>query len=138
MKKTSSGADDFSITNATRGALPRIAFSNMKEAIMGKGYSLSLVFIGDQRMRTLNRTSRGKDATTDILSFPLSKASGEIFISLQEASKRSKKFGLPPTKYLTFLFIHGLLHLKGHDHGRTMEQLEKRWCKQFNISLPEN
>ena len=36
--------------------------------------------------------------------------------------------------YIAFLFIHGLLHLKGHDHGDTMESLERRYVKQFGIS----
>jgi len=129
--------DTFAITNATRSPLPRVAFLRIKETILGKNYSLSLVFIGDTRMRALNYDSRGKDTTTDILSFPLSKTSGEMFISVKEASRRCKNFDLSPTKYITFLFIHGLLHLKGHTHGRTMEQLENSWCKQFNISLPK-
>lgn len=129
--------DTFSITNGTRSNLPRVPFSTIKEKILGKKYSLSLVFIGDVRMRTLNRMYRGKDATTDILSFPLSKESGEIFISLKESTKRSGPFGMKPLPYLTFLFIHGVLHLKGLKHGRTMEQLEYSWSKQFNVSVPK-
>ena len=83
---------------------------------MGKGYELSLVFCGNSLSRKLNRVYRGKDRPTNVLSFPLSKNSGEIFINLS---------GLGAFGVLE-LFIHGLLHLKGMAHGRKMEQAEKK------------
>ena len=126
--------DTFSITNGTQGTIPRVPFSVIKDKVLGKRYELSLTFIGDTRMRTLNHAYRNKDTTTDILSFPLSKESGEIFISQKEATRQSKKFDMSPRDHLTFLFIHGLLHLKGLKHGRTMEKLEDRWCKQFGVT----
>lgn len=122
--------------NGTRGSVPRVPFSNIKESVLGKRYTLSLVFVGNTRMRRLNRIYRNKDKTTDILSFPVSKDTGEMFISLQEAKRRCKRFDMKPTEYFTFLFIHGCLHLKGHDHGKKMEQLENKWCEKFNIPLP--
>lgn len=127
--------DTFSIQNGTRGSLPRVPFSDIKDEILGKKYELSLVFIGDTRMRTLNKKYRKKDVTTDILSFPLSRNTGEIFISQKEAARRSKGFDMKPRDHLIFLFIHGLLHLKGLTHGRTMEKLEDRWCKRFGVTV---
>ena len=56
---------------------------------------------------------RGKNKPTNILSFEYSKTSGEIVIQLDCVKKDAPKFGLPYTKFLGFLFIHGLLHLKG-------------------------
>lgn len=129
--------DTFSITNGTRGSLPRVPFLAIKDAILGKRYTFSLVFIGDTRMRALNRASRGKDATTDILSFPISESAGEVFISLRESAKRSRRFGLKPIPYLTFLFIHGCLHLKGYDHSDAMDRLEDSWSRKFGVTLPE-
>jgi probable rRNA maturation factor len=104
---------------------------------MGDAYALSIAFVGNTAMRRLNRTHRKKDKTTDILSFGLSKQSGEIVISLTEAAKRARAFGMKPSDYLPFLFVHGLLHLKGYDHGKTMERLEKRHCTQFKIPFPQ-
>jgi len=126
----------FSITNTTRGTLPRVVFSRIKERILGKHYELSVVFVGEERMRRLNREHRGIDTATDILSFPLSKHSGEIFIHLASAKKKASVFSLKTTHYVAFIFIHGCLHLKGYAHGRTMETLEDSWCRSFDIPPP--
>ena len=122
-----------SITNAAKGKLPRLPFSAMKEAVLGKKYRLSVVVITLAKMRSLNRTYRKKDAPTDILSFPLSKTEGEIFLNLTEAGKESKKFGRPFENFIAFLFIHGLVHLKGFAHGSRMEVLERKFRNKFNV-----
>ncbi len=112
-----------------------VPFTKMKQAVLGSRYDLSLSFIGDVRMRKLNREYRKKDATTDVLSFEIDTNLGEIFISLKEATKRAGAFQMTPRAYIAFLFIHGMLHLKGHDHGRNMDALEKKYCGQFKIPL---
>ena len=83
---------------------------------MGEKYELSLVFCGNFLSRRLNRVYRGKDKVANVLSFPLSAHSGEIFINLTNP----KPFGV------AHLFIHGLLHLKGMQHGDTMEETEQK------------
>jgi Predicted metal-dependent hydrolase len=60
-----------------------------------------------------------------VLSFPLSESSGEIFICPSEA----KKTGFS----IAELFIHALCHLKGMDHGVTMERTEAEICKEFGL-----
>ena len=124
------------MTNGTRGPVPRVPFSVIKEKILGKRYTLSLVFVGDTRMRRMNHEYRKKDATTDILSFPFDTTSGEILISPKEAAKRAKNFNMNSHQYLTFLFIHGCLHLEGFDHGPKMESLENKWCAYFKVPKP--
>lgn len=115
-----------SIKNQTRRQLPRISFENISEKVLGKKYELSLVFIGKDTSRRLNRIYRGKDHPTNVLSFSLNKDSGEIFIDLARTQKDCKKFEKNFKEFLTYLFIHGLLHLKGMDHGDTMEKAETR------------
>jgi ssRNA-specific RNase YbeY (16S rRNA maturation enzyme) len=61
---------------------------------------------------------------SNVLAFPLSKTSGEILICKAAAK--------PYT--VEYLFIHGLLHLKGHKHSATMEREENRLLKQFGLS----
>lgn len=114
-----------------------VPFAFIKEKMLGKRYELSIAFVGDTRMRTLNRTYRGKDASTDVLSFPLSSDSGEIIFSMARVTQKAKKFSLTPREYLAYLFIHGILHLKGLEHGRTMEKLEDSWCRTLNIQPPK-
>ncbi|PIQ66244.1 MAG: rRNA maturation RNase YbeY [Candidatus Zambryskibacteria bacterium CG11_big_fil_rev_8_21_14_0_20_42_18] len=103
-----------------------IPFTNLKNSVLGLDFELSLVFVDNIFSKRLNRTYRGKNKSADVLSFPLSKKSGEIFIDLITAKKEMGKFQMPYRKFVTFLFIHGLLHLKGMKHGTTMERREKK------------
>ena len=122
-------ADSCTITNTTKGKLPRLPFVYIKEAILGKKYELSVSFISARAQRVLNRDYRGKDSTTNILSFSLSKTSGEITFDLARVKKDAPLFDMSYREFLKFLFIHGLLHLKGYEHGSTMEKEEKKWLK---------
>jgi len=108
-------------------------FTKIKEAVLGKEYELSFSFISSEKMKKLNLTYRNINSPTDILSFPLSKKEGEMFICLAEARKEAEKFDRPYENFLRFLFIHGLVHLKGYDHGSTMERIEAKFRKQFGI-----
>jgi len=98
---------------------------------LGKKFELSLVFIESRLSKKLNRIYRKKDRPTNILAFPLSKTSGEIFIDLKQSKKEFEDFGLNFSDFIAFLFIHGLLHLKGMQHGGTMERAERKFYKKF-------
>lgn len=108
-------------------------FEQMKIAVLGKSYDLSVAFVSPARMKELNLSYRNINKPTDILSFPLSEKEGEIYICLSEAKKEAKKFDRAYENFLGFLFIHGLVHLKGFDHGSTMESIEARFRKKFGI-----
>ncbi len=126
-------SDKFSVLNTTKGKPPRLPFLDIKNAALGKQYELSLVFIGGTKSRRLNRIYRGKDKSTNILSFELSKKSGEIFIDLNLAKKQAKKFERKENNFIAFLFIHGLMHLKGMAHGDRMEKAEAKLRSQFGF-----
>ena len=121
------------ILNTGKGKLPRLPFTDMKNTVLGAKYDLSLVFLSPKKMQALNKERRGKNKPTNILSFPLSKTAGEIFISLAVAKKEAPSFDRKFENYLGFLFIHGLTHLKGFDHGSKMESIEQRYRKKFYI-----
>lgn len=125
--------ETFTITNKTKGKLPRLPFAEIKEAVLGKEYDLSLVFIGSTLSRRLNRERRGKDKPANVLSFPLSETSGEIFIDIGHARKQSSQFETTPEKFIGRLLIHGLHHLKGFEHGSKMEVGEETFRKKFNL-----
>jgi len=125
--------ENITIANTTNGKLPRLPFVQMKEAVLGVSYELSLVFIGDKRSKTLNQAYRGKSTPASILSFPLDTRAGEIYINLTLAKRRQNQYGMTHTQLVGYLFIHGLLHLKGLDHGSTMDRREKELCTQFKI-----
>lgn len=126
----------FSLQNKARHPTPRMSFLKTTTLVLGKDYSLSLVFIPPRMMRDLNKAYRNKNTATDILSFPLSKTTGEMFICMDEVKKRSGSFEMNKDEYLGYLFIHGLVHLKGHDHGKKMDALEKKICEKLKIKHP--
>ncbi len=105
----------------------------MKEAILGKKYEHSLSFVGAKRASDLNLAYRQKSYVPNVLSFPLDDTHGEIFICPLVAKKEAPKFNLTEKGYIAYLFIHGLLHLKGHDHSDKMDALEQKYLKQFGI-----
>ena len=103
-----------------------IPFTRLKNTVLGRDFELSLVFIDNRLSRRLNSRYRGKNSPANVLSFPISPKTGEIFIDLVTARRELKNFEMPFEKFVAYLFIHGLLHLKGMKHGYTMEQTEKK------------
>ena len=122
-----------SITNTTKGKLPRLPFVKIAKAVLGDDYDCSLVIIGSRKSRDLNNTYRKKDSPTNILSFPLSKNEGEIFLDLKKSREDAPNFDRSYTNFIGFLFIHGLFHLKGFEHSSNMETQERKIRTLFNI-----
>jgi probable rRNA maturation factor len=125
--------DTLSITSTVKSH-PTHEYQAMKDAILGKRYNLSLVFIGQKKAAGLNEQYRKKSYSPNVLSFPLDEKNGEIFICPQVAKTQAAKYNLSTDGYVAFLFIHGLLHLKGHDHSDTMDAQEQKYLKRFHIS----
>lgn len=125
---------DFFSINSTIKSFPSFPYKEIKEAILGKKYQLSLNFIGTIRAQRLNTTYRKKDYIPNVLSFPLSETQGEIYICPKISYPEARDFNLSKEGYIAFLYIHGLLHLKGYDHSDKMESLEKHFMKKFSIT----
>jgi probable rRNA maturation factor len=106
-------------------------FEFLKDKVLSKEYDLSIAIIGDKKSRRLNQTYRNKSYAPDVLSFPVSKTSGEIFLNPKVARRKSASFDMTPLKYLIYLVIHGMLHLKGMDHGAKMEATEKQLLEKY-------
>lgn len=106
-------------------------FARVAQDTLGKTYDLSVVCVGDAFSKKLNTAYRNKKKGTNVLAFPLSKTSGEIYINIPRARKEARSFESTPLTHICFLFVHGLLHLKGYDHGPRMEQLERRLMKKY-------
>ncbi|HEU0081191.1 MAG TPA: rRNA maturation RNase YbeY [Candidatus Paceibacterota bacterium] len=124
---------NISILNKTKATLPRVAFAAIKDAALGPDYELSLAFVGDEESRELNIRHRGKDYVPNVLSFELGPDAGEVFINPLEARRQAHEFGRTPSNMIAFLYIHALVHLKGMDHGVTMERTEAKLRKEFGI-----
>ncbi|MEN9582512.1 MAG: hypothetical protein RL641_466 [Candidatus Parcubacteria bacterium] len=124
--------ETLSILNETKGKLPRLPFIDLKNAILGKTYELSIAYINPAKAKKLNIAHRGKDYATDVLSFPLSKKSGEIVLCPPIIKKKAAEFGMTLEKYNKFIVIHGMLHLKGYVHSSRMERAEKLFLRRFS------
>jgi probable rRNA maturation factor len=107
---------------------------------------LSVALVGDDRMRELNRDWRGKDSTTDVLSFsqlegespgtsPLvfgeesenaSEMLGDVVISVPVLERQASEGGWTVEEELARLLVHGVLHLLGFDHEEAADALAMR------------
>ena len=105
---------------------------------------------GDHKMRSLNKLHRGKDKTTDVLSFPLYEnlregddmifseiEIGDVIISIPVMKKQAVEFKVTQEQEFFHLLTHGILHLTGFDHEvsdeeeRIMEELEQMLIKKI-------
>ena len=106
-------------------------FSQIKNDILGKDYSLSIAYVTPALSRELNKKYRKKDRATNVLSFALRKDMGELVLCREVIKKEAKDFDRTFEEFLGFLVIHGMLHLKGHEHGIKMEELEKKFEEKY-------
>src|SRR5512139_915210 len=116
---------------------------------------VSVLLVNDRQMRDLNFRYRGLDKTTDVLSFPQTASGpsacrsdglralrrgklsgplllGDIVINLHQALRDAEARGISLKREVSWLLVHGLLHLVGYDHEmggtkeRNMRQMEQR------------
>ena len=93
-----------------------------------QGAEVSILLTTDAGIRRLNRQFRGKDAPTDVLSFPAGDQPsipgvplfvGDVAISLDTARRRSAEDGRSLAFELSRYLAHGILHLLGYDHEKS-------------------
>ncbi len=109
----------------------------LKEDVLGKSYELSVAFVGAEEARAVTWAAKHKDKASNVLSFPLSKTSGEIVLCPETAREQCADHYMDSRTFLAYLYIHGLFHLKGLDHGDTMEREERRIMHRFGLSAHE-
>jgi probable rRNA maturation factor len=143
----------------------RTAQSVIKKAVMGAAKAVStapaelaIVLSNDSTVQTLNRDWRGKNAPTNVLSFPAapglpvprrvggksrapSPYIGDIVIAYQTTAREAVAEGKRFDHHLAHLAIHGFLHLLGYDHendrdAEKMESLERRILGRLAIPDP--
>lgn len=98
-------------------------------------YEVSLSFVTNDEIRTLNRDYRGIDKVTDVLSFPLltddefnvdyeEQSLGDIVISIERANEQAKEYNHSLEREICFLVCHSMFHLLGYDHMEEEEAKE--------------
>ena len=99
------------------------------------GRSFAVALVSDQRMTDLNRIFRGKESTTDVLSFANEPEAfesgipdnlGDIVISCEQAQRQALEARLTVENEIKQLMLHGLLHLCGFDHETDSGEMNAR------------
>jgi probable rRNA maturation factor len=109
---------------------------------------VSVVLADDEYIHQLNRQYRGKDCPTDVLSFALNEGEepevidgpkevllGDIIISLETATRQAEEYGHSLERELSYLTVHGILHLLGYDHMTEDEKKEMRQEEEHILSF---
>lgn len=134
--------------------IPSLVSGALQEVkLMPEAHAVSIALMSDSEIRTLNKSFRGKDAPTNVLSFPsapdpqaLKNRGGPAFLGdvalayetvISEASEQKK----PPLHHAAHLVVHGVLHLAGFDHcadadAERMEAAERVILAKFGIPDP--
>jgi probable rRNA maturation factor len=124
------------------------------EAVSTPPAELAIVLGDDSGIQALNRDWRGKNAPTNVLSFPAARPGarpgktrpaspylGDIVIAYQTVAREAAAEGKPFNHHLAHLAVHGFLHLLGYGHendrdAQTMERLERTILKRLAIPDP--
>ena len=105
----------------------------------------SVILTDDKEIHNLNKKYRGIDDTTDVLSFAFEEDEsicyndfrllGDIYISIPKMIRQAEDYGHSEKRELSFLTVHGLLHLLGYDHQST--EFEKKMNNMQELILDE-
>lgn len=120
---------------------------------------VALTFVDDENIHELNRTYRGIDRPTDVLSFAMQESLddeleivyevdddeadqldamtdvlGDIIISVERAQQQSEDYGHSLNREIGFLFVHGFLHLLGYDHQDKASEAEMMGKQEAALS----
>lgn len=108
----------------------------------GRTGSVAVRVVDDETIHEINREYRGVDRPTDVISFPAEEGEkilappdgfiGDIVISYPRAKEQSEEYGHSVRRELSFLAVHGTLHLLGYDH-MTEEEAGEMFALQNEI-----
>jgi len=126
-------SDKTLVLNKSGARIPSFPLLRIKELILGKKYELSVAYLGKAEAKALNKKYRNKDYIPNVLSFALTKSSGELIICPEVAKKQSKEFAHSYSKTMILLVIHGMLHLEGYVHGSKMDEAQKSYEQKISL-----
>jgi probable rRNA maturation factor len=138
--------EDSAIGDATAERAAHAAFA-VATPRTHAAYDVTIVLTDDVEMAELNRTWRGKDAPTNVLSFPAGDGPGEpgplgdIVIAFETTQREANDENTALADHLSHLVVHGVLHLLGLDHmqdaeAERMEDLERNALAALGIADP--
>ena len=129
-----------------RGLVRRAISATLKSEDFTASCEVSVTFTDNAGIHALNLEYRGKDAPTDVLSFPMFDFAaeeipteeavlplGDIVLSLERAAEQAEEFGHSFEREVAFLTVHSTLHLLGYDHELSEEADAQMRAKQRTV-----
>lgn len=120
---------DIKVPTGIRLLIRKCCQAVLKTEGFDKDAEVSVSFVSNDDIKSLNKMYRDKDKVTDVLSFPLSDDGkydinnetgmcllGDVVISLQTAMSQAEMYGHSLEREIGFLTVHSMLHLLGYDH----------------------
>ena len=119
------------------------------EVMDAKESIFTIIFVTKEEIHELNKQYRGVDRVTDVISFALEDAHdvslsdirvlGDIYICIDRMKEQAIEYNHSETRELSFLTVHGLLHLLGYDHQtkedeEVMFNLQRKILSDLNIN----
>ena len=106
-------------------------------AFRRRSFAVNVILTDDSNIKTLNKTYRGQNKPTNVLTFD----SGDIILALGVVQREARAVGRRTSHHLAHLVVHGALHLRGHDHNqpgdaRRMEMAETRLLHRIGVPDP--
>ncbi len=102
---------------------------------------ITVLLCDDLRIKDLNRSFRGKNKPTDVLSFPAGNNAeglvGDLAVSVDTAARQAREHGLTLEDELRILLLHGVLHLAGYDHEADAGEMREQETElRVKLKLP--
>ena len=107
----------------------------------------SVIFVEDEEIHTMNRDYRGVDRVTDVISFAFEdnndlvyneiRMLGDIYICIPQMKRQAESYAHSEKRELSFLAVHGLLHLLGYDHMTEEDEKEMFSLQELILSEQE-
>ena|SRR5699024_7252586 len=137
--------DYVEINNEIEDILKNVVKESLLVEGIGLNYEVSISFVDNKEIKSLNKDYREIDEVTDVLSFPMEEDMiiplpllGDIIISTEKALEQAKDLGHRFERELAYLTTHSMFHLLGYDHidnedKMKMREKEKQVMKNLKI-----
>jgi probable rRNA maturation factor len=120
--------------------LKRAAQYALEHQSVPKPHTLTILLSDESQLQSLNKSYLGIDAPTDVLSFPSGESDpetgenylGDVVLSVPRAERQSRAAGHSLEAEAQLLVVHGVLHLLGHDHAKSVDKI-RMWQAQGEI-----
>ncbi len=132
------------VTNTTKQRVNVKDIENISDLVFKKlgviNPIFNIVIVDNEKIKDINKTYRGKDTETDVISFAFEEVEdikytdfrflGEIYISIDKAKSQALEYGHSLKREICFLTVHGLLHLLGYDHIEEADRVVMRGLEE--------